>query len=1137
MKRRNLTIVLLSILLTQVGVAQNNVYHSVLSQHTWHRLSVTQEGVYKLDYATLEVMGVDMNSLNPNQIRMFGNPSGALPEKNSEARPDDLTEMAIYVNGAEDGRFDAEDFVLFYGQEPTRWNLVGYRDFIYQRDRNYYSDTTFYYLCTDSGVDGLRIVEQATLPVEDATTVIVDFPDFQWHEEELFSPYSIGVNWYGEVLTAQEPELTLDFVFPNLVMNKPVRLKAVVLGRTKPDPMHYSMRVNDNLVVDQGTILSYGNNYYGKEDTTSRQITMESDTAHFILSLSLDSPKASLYLDYVEIYAWRQLKNVGDFFPFRLIPSQFGENKSAIWIQNVNDSQWLWEVSNPLVPAKQLGRQSAGNLVFATDQRTERRFVVFDPSAACQVASWRDLPNQDVHAISDAEMLIITAPVLMPYAQELADFHAEQDGMLSVVVDVNEIYNEFSTGTPDPSGIRDFIRMVYRRSAGNLKYVTLFGRASFDFRDLLGYGLNLVPCYEMKEKPFHEVSFCTDDFFGMMDYSEGQSSAGHIDLGIGRFPVSTPEEAEAMLRKLKHYCELSATHGEWMTNHLFVSDDDEKSYVTNNEGYERILDTLIPELNINKVYCGAYPKVSTTAGNRFPQATADIMRAFDDGVLTMSYSGHGGVVALADERVFGVSEIATMHNFDRLPFVFTATCEFTKFDNPLLRSAGEQMFLQPDGGAIAMLTTCRPTYGVHNVKLGNAYTQVVYRRDENGKSLRLGDIVRMAKSSQGNYSNTSPDGTSLNISFVLMGDPAMRLALPEEEVKLLKINGKTVDTEGIELQAMSMVSIEGELRTFNGQLDQRFNGEIWVCFFDQKTSFVLTYDTGTVDVKYHKNLLYKGKATVRDGKFSIAFQVPRDINSGFGKPRFSFYAYDSIRNVDAMGCFSDLTLGGTDPSMVADNEGPQINFYWNEPTFVNGDVVEPQGVLYADLYDAQGIYHYDFSIGRNIMLNSNAGIYNNLVVNDCYEPALDDFRRGRVVIPVNDLDPGTYTFTIKVWDLQDNPSEATLWLVVGKEPEAFLAQVGNFPNPFSEETWFTFSHFGEDGNFDVTIEVFDLLGRKLSVLSQKVGTNNHVSEPIRWDGRNSNGTPLPTGLYFYRFTITDEEGFSRSVNQRIMICR
>ena len=204
---------------------------------------------------------------------------------------------------------------------------------------------------------------------------------------------------------------------------------------------------------------------------------------------------------------------------------------------------------------------------------------------------------------------------------------------------------------------------------------------------------------------------------------------------------------------------------------------------------------------------------------------------------------------------------------------------------------------------------------------------------------------------------------------------------------------------------------------------------------------------------------------------------------------------------------------------------------------MNGSEVEPQGVLYADLYDAQGIYHYDFSLGRNIMMNSNLNTYNNLVLNDCYQPALDDFRRGRVVLPVSDLEPGTYTFTIKVWDMQDNPSEASLWLVVGKSPDAFLAQVCNFPNPFSDETYFTFAHYGEEGKFDVTIELFDVLGRKVAVLEKNVVANNHGSEPIRWDGRNAQGVSLPTGLYFYRFTITDETGYSRTVCQRVMINR
>ena len=1142
MKNRTFTIFAFFGLLfsAQLCLGQDNAYHSVLREGTWTRLSVTQEGVYKLDYPTLQAMGIDMETLNPNQIRVFGNPSGALPEKNGVARYDDLTEMALYVSGVEDGTFDEDDFVLFYGQEPTRWNLNGDN---YERDRNYYSDTTYYYLCADSGIDGLRVEEKASLPFEDATTIVTEYPDFQWHEEELMSPYNIGRNWFGEMLSSQDPEMHLDFVFPNLVTDKALSFNAVVMGRNKSGAMHYSLRISDNLLVNNATIVKPGENYYGTLATSGGQFFLDSDTARLTLSINPEETKSTLYFDYIEIYAWRLLKCTDNMFPFRFKPSQLSAEKSAVWVQNVNSQQWLWDVSNPLVPVKQLGRLSANNFVFGIDEKVEKRYFMFDPSKALTVPSWTSVANQDLHAITDADMLIITDRRLWQQAQELADFHAEKDDMLSVVVDVKEIYNEFSTGTPDPTGIRDFIRMVYHRSAGNLKYVSLFGRASFDSRDLNGYNLNLVPCYEMKEKPNHEISFCTDDYFALMDDAEGEGCTGHVDLGVGRIPAATPEEAEVALRKIKHYYDLSTTFGEWKTNHLFVSDDQTSDYVENNEIYEMIMDTIEPALNRNKIYCGVYKKINTSAGERFPQVTADMLRAFDDGLLTMTYTGHGGVIALAEERIFGTTEIASLTNYDRMPFVFTATCEFSKYDNPLLVSAGEQLFMQHNGGAIAMMTTCRPTYGIHNVRLGKCLTQVLYQRDNEGKPLRFGDIARIAKANNLNFSNNSslPSSLSLNIRMVLFGDPALRLAIPEEKVKTLKINGKNISNDEIVLHAMSMVNVEGEITTYDGRPDTQFNGELWVRLFDKKITMKVPYSNkesdGTKTVKYHKDVIYKGKVSVRNGKFTIAFQMPKDINIDYDAPRFSYYAYDSIRGIDAMGYFDNLTLGGIDPTMVADNEGPKISFYWNDPSFTNGDVVDCEGTLFADLYDAQGIYHYDFSLGRNIMLNGNASGYDNLLLNDLYEPAIDDFRRGRVVLPVSDLTPGSYRFDLKVWDTQDNPSEASLWLVVGEEADVFLAQVRNYPNPFSEETYFTLAHHGDDGEFDLCIEIFDLLGRRVNRIIKRVSSTGGAFEPVRWDGRDQNGSSLRNGIYTYRFTLTDDNGYSRSVSQRMVLNR
>ena len=1117
----------------KVGLAQDNTYQSVLNNHTWYRLSVTKEGVYKLDYSTLQAMGMDMASLNPNQIRIFGNPSGVLPEKNSKARPDDLTEMAIIVNGSEDGTFDEGDAVLFYGQEPTRWKLVDNSGNTYARERNYYTDTTYYFLCADSGQDGLRVGEKATLDVATATTVISEFPDFVWHEEELFSPYNLGQNWFGEKVSQLEDSLlSLEFYFPNLVKTKPVKVKSKVYGKSKAT-MHYNVWTDEAILADGLAIGKPGNNYYARASIIEAQLMPESDTLTFNMNI-LDDSKASLYLDYVEMYGWRQLKREGGVFLFRLMPSQFGHSSSAIWIQNTNTQCILWEVTSPLCPIQQKCVMSAGNMVFATNGAAEKRYVLFQPSEAFDVVHWQRIPNQNVHAIFDADLLILTSPIFMEQAQALADYHAEKDGLRSIVVDVNEIYNEFSTGIPDPTGIRDFVRMVYRRSAGNLRYLTLFGRASFDFRNIKGVGQNYVPCYETLNSPEYELSFCTDDYFGLMDDNEGANSNGMVDIGIGRISVSTVEEAETILKKILHYDDLAAVHGDWKTDLLLFADDEEWSYIENSETYYRMSDTLCPPLTAKKVYCGAYPVVSTTSGVEIPGANADVMRAFDDGALAVLYTGHGGVKGLTGDNVFNNSDIAELRNYDKVPFVFTATCEFTKYDNPLLISAGEQMFLNPRGGTVAMLTACRPTVGHNNMKLGKALVRVLYQREREGEPLRFGDIVRMAKADPDNYTTSSPLENK-NISFLFLGDPAMRFALPKGQVALQRINGTNVGEAALSLHAMSMVSLEGEIRKADGELDTQFNGELWFKFFDKKSKVNVKYSNTSINVYYHKDVLNQGRVTVNNGRFSAAFQIPKDIKMEDGRPRFSFYAYDSIRNIDAMGCFDALYLGGVDPATMADDQGPNIDFYWNTPDFADGEHVERQGVLYADLYDAQGIYHYDYSLGRDIVMNSNLPGFDNLVLNNYYEPALNDFRRGRIAIPITGLLPGTYTFNLKVWDTQNNASEASLWFVV--DDDMFLSQVRNYPNPFSDETRITLSHTGEDGDFDVNIEIFDIMGRQVQHLQKRVSASDGAMEPVLWDGCGYSGSPLQSGVYIYRLTLTDETGYYRTVSQRMVIMR
>ena len=1143
MKKRNLYIKFFVLLLLSLVVqvqAQNNAYHSVLAEHSWYRLAVAHEGVYKIDRTSFVEMGIDAEGVNPDQIRVFGVPAGILPEKNSDPRPDDLEELAIFVEGAEDGRFDAEDYVLFYGQEPTCWKLNSSLTQKYERQRNYYSDTTYYYLCVDSGVNGLRIGEKASLPIEEASSVITEFLDVRWHEEELFSPFVSGRNWYGESLTSADSVLELTFDFPHLVKSKAAYLKAELLGRAYKSTLYYNLRVDNDLLANNVAIGSYGNNSYGLPSSVSKQLFLESDTANVQLQLRATASGQSLYLDFIELYAWRQLIREGGVFPFRLIPDQFEQESNAVWIQNVSPELQLWDVTTPLCPMRQQGRLTSGNLVFATDEHVEKRYVLFDVSAASSVNSWTRIDNQDLHSISYADMLIISTDICMGQAQALADFHAMEDGMDCQVVNVHQIYNEFSAGICDPTALRDFIRMVYHRSAGGLKYVTLFGKASMDFRNLNGYLSDFIPCYETQSMPYNVVrSFCTDDYFGLMEPHEGENSMGTVDIGIGRIPASTEKEAETVMRKIRHYNDINANQGIWKTAHLFVADDESTQYVNDNELYYRIEDTLCHPMTAKKIYAQGYGHVNTPAGVRIPEAHDELLRDLEKGALVMTYTGHGGVRGLTQDGLFTNSDIASLSNYDRMPFVFTATCEFAKYDDPTLNSAGEQMFLLPSGGAIALLTSSRPTVGNNNVRLGKALARKLFQR-EDGKPLRFGDICRLAKQDTDNFVGNNPNNECLNISFLLLGDPALRLAVPEEEVVALRLNGKDLQNEDVTLHAMSMVNMEGEVRTADGRCDADFNGELWVRLYDQKSRIKLEYQStsGNVNVVncyHHKDVLFQGYVSVNSGRFSVSFQVPSDITVSYGAPRFSFYAFDSIRGKDAMGVFDNLTMGGQDPSIIVDDEGPKIDFYWNNPSFKNGDVVERNGVLYADLYDAQGIYHYDYALGRDIVMRSNAPTCSNVVLNSYFKPVIDDFRRGSIAFPLEDLEPGSYQFELKAWDMQNNSSSANLWFVVGED--IYLAGVRNFPNPFNESTYITLKHYGEDGNFDVHLEVYDITGRLVDAFSQRVSCTNGQIEPIRWDGCNQGGSALPTGLYLYRLTLSGEDGYSRTVSQRMMIYR
>lgn len=540
-----------------------------------------------------------------------------------------------------------------------------------------------------------------------------------------------------------------------------------------------------------------------------------------------------------------------------------------------------------------------------------------------------------------------------------------------------------------------------------------------------------------------------------------------------------------------------------------MADNENKNYPTHADTFDHMLDTSWRAAMTKKLYVGSYPTIKTALGDRMPEANAKLLDYFDKGFSVFSYTGHGGVKSLTKEWVLGVSDILALDNYDHLPFVHTATCEFSKFDNPNVFSGGELMILNSHGGAIAMLTTMRPTLPGNNFEMSKSLHEHLYKKIDQ-QPMRFGDIYRVAKSDPRYYKKD-------NVVYVLFGDPALRFSYPSQEIQA---ETATID-EGI-------CSIEGRILGQNVTVDNGFNGVVEVMVYDSKSNYTYHYATSeanyTYNYSFYNDVLFEGRAKVANGRFRVQFPIPADLNQGSGVGRVSFYAYDSIRNVDANGVLDSLFV---EAPAVVDNQGPEINLYWNTPDFQSGDVVVRRGVLYADLFDEHGIYHYNVSIGRDIVLRSSISNYNNKILNDQYEPALDDYQRGRIALPIMDLEDGTYEFSVKAWDTQNNSSE--VGIVINVKGGYILAQVRNFPNPFDSETWFVFNHGDMTEHLSVTIDVFDLLGRQVATIQQETDSEIGVVSPIRW-----NGSALAPGVYVYRITMTDSQGKTNSVCQRMV---
>ncbi len=1105
--------------------------HSVLASGNWYKIRVAEDGMYKITYSDLSEMGVNVSSLSSANIRLYGNGGGMLPEENDEFRYDDLQENAIMVFDGGDGSFNQGDYFLFYGQSPDQWELEEDINRFYHQ-KNVYSNYTYYYITTDLGT-GKRVVTISTIGGTLTPNYTVNkFTDYAFHELDEVNLIKSGREWYGEVFDFTT-NYSFGFNFPNLDAGSEHFLRMKVVAKSSASSSFFGSIDNQTILTMLVSGVSSGpNGDYARTVSSEKNFNASGDVVTVDVQYNKSTTTSTGWLDFIEVNAIRNMSFAGSQMIFRDPHSVGVENISEFVLSNAPQNVKVWEVTDP-TNVTQMETTASGNTQhFVLPTPDLREFVAFSGDEYLVAEFVETVPNQDIHGAGKIEYVIVSHPDFLEQANRLADFHRSFSNIETLVVTPQMVYNEFSSGAQDITAIKDMMRMYYERASDGEepRYMLLFGDASYDYKDIKSENTNFVPTFESVESLHHITSYATDDYFGFLDPNEGNGYNELLDIGIGRFIVRTPGEAQMAVDKVIHYAHSPLSLGDWRNMITFVADDENgNAHINQAEQLANFVDTAYRSYNIDKIYLDSYTQVSTPGGQRYPDINEAINTRMEKGTLIMNYTGHGGEVGWAHERVLEISDINSWTNYDRLSVFVTATCEFTRYDDPDRISAGEYVFLNENGGAISLFTTARATFGGSNLSLNKGFYKYAFEK-VNGEHYTMGDLIRLAKLESTSETNDK--------KFVLIGDPALKIAYPTYYIETQYINQKSTSENPDTLKALSLINIAGRIIDENSNPVSDFEGTLSAIVFDKESEVTtLGQDPGSYErtFKLRKNVIYKGKANVKEGKFSFSFVVPKDIAYQYGIGKISYYAENG--EVDASGYYEEIVVGGSSKTSMVDEIGPEIELYMNDTLFKPGSIANENPVLLARVFDETGINTVGNSIGHDIVAVLDNDEENPFILNDFYEAELDSYKKGSVNYPFFNISPGRHTLKFKVWDVYNNSSEAYLDFVVVDSESIVISDLINYPNPFSSETYFRFNHNHSGQQMQVEIEIFDLAGRRVAVMNGDMTSSGFYASSIPWDGTNATGARLEGGFYIYKAKITDENGQQAAAVEKLLIAR
>jgi len=1198
------------------GALQNphlDVSESVLATGTWYKIPVTREGIYRIDRSTLSALGLNPNTIDPHHVQVFGNDGAPVPALNSAPRIPDLAENPVFVVGGGDGRFNEADAVYFFARASTGWEwtpssqaglAIGWRHYI-----NPFSTANYYFI----RIDGTAQRRIATAPVPPGTPNIVERVVGRIFIEEDLPGGMIdrdgggsGLDWLGRDLTRTRNQITvLDTIPPDLAQGT-VSYRSRVAQRSDAQ-RSLSWLSGQETLATENMPASTSNVLFQARTRVFHAPVSAGERLRIDLRLNATSGNPTAWIDYIQALYPQDLRAHNDYLRFASPGGQAGVFEFVL--RGFTGEPQVWDVSS-VAGARRLSVTASGDTyrvrVLVEDRDHPAELVAFRTNSsrirALNGASSNPVANQNLHGhVGHPEYVIVTARDFWDAANELAAYRSNE--LQTAVFDIQEIYNEFSGGQVDPRGLRDFIRFLYDRYPGGepaLRYVLLFGDGNYDYRGIRPGGLenNFIPTYQTENSSHYNASYTSDDYFGLLDPNEGEwaSPSERLDLGIGRLPVRTPQEAADMVAKIKRY-ENPDTQGAWRTRYTLLSDDhlpnwwDRDLHVQNSEVIADTAAAWVPGLNFEKIYMATYTLQQTALGARYPGATADALRSLEEGTLIWNYSGHGGPSGLADEKLITREEIETLSNFDRLTIAITATCSFGRYDLAGERSGGEAFILNPNGGAVAIFTTSRVVYAGASPEsettlgLNIALNRNLLRLEDNGRPSRLGDAFFRTKQTNA--------GASVNgRKFNLLGDPAMRIGLPQRPVRITSINEVPIGDDGlfadvpetvlerapnadrgpsldrsngertttrdrfvdqvadhrsgsggmVELRAQELATIRGEVLGFDETFDPSYSGEVEVLVYDVERTFtlpaevVLQHTDGTFQER--SDLIYRGRASVQGGTWEAQFIVPRDISYAGTSARISAYV-SSGTGYDGQGFTEEVVIGTESGPPLNDTQGPRVRMFLNDTTFVSGGLTGDEPVFIAKLSDESGINMAGVGVGHEMMLVINGNEAEAIDIGPFYRSDLDTFRSGSVRYPLPPLGQGPHSLTLTAWDVVNNSSTARLDFVVEDSNRLRIEHAYPYPNPTTGPTRFVFEHNQAPGTpARVQIRIYTISGRPIRTLDghetlpEGILTGSPVQIP--WDGRDEDFDELATGIYLYRVRVEVDQGDGeRRVTERV----